>query len=73
MFDKVKNIIVEQLDVEESMVTADTDIRESLGADSLDLVDLAMTIEDEFEVEITDDDIEAIKTVGDLVDFLNSK
>ncbi|MBR2846971.1 MAG: acyl carrier protein [Clostridia bacterium] len=73
MFDKVKNIIMEQLDVEESMVTADTDIRESLGADSLDLVDLAMTIEDEFEVEITDDDIEAIKTVGDLVDFLNSK
>lgn len=73
MFDKVKNIIVEQLDVEGSMVTADTDIRESLGADSLDLVDLAMTIEDEFEVEITDDDIEAIKTVGDLVDFLNSK
>jgi len=70
MFDKVKAIIMDQLDVEESAVTLDTNIRDSLGADSLDLVDLAMTIEDEFEVEITDEAIESIKTVGDLVDYL---
>ena len=70
MFDKVRDIIVDQLAVEESEVTLDTNIRESLGADSLDLVDLAMTIEDEFEVEITDEAIESIKTVGDLVDYL---
>ncbi len=70
MFDKVKDIIVDQLDAEESEVTLDTNIRESLGADSLDLVDLAMTIEDEFEVEITDEAIESIKTVGDLVEYL---
>lgn len=70
MFDKVKDIIVDQLAVDESEVTLDTNIRESLGADSLDLVDLAMTIEDEFEVEITDEAIESIKTVGDLVEYL---
>ena len=70
MFEKVRDIIMDQLDVEESEVTLDTNIRESLGADSLDLVDLAMTIEDEFEVEITDEAIETIKTVGELVDYL---
>ena len=70
MFDKVKDIIVKELMVDESEVTMDTDIREELGADSLALVDLAMTIEDEFEVEITDEAIEEIKTVGELVDYL---
>ena len=70
MFDKVRSIIIDQLSVEESEVTLDTNIRESLGADSLDLVDIAMTIEDEFDVEITDEAIESIKTVGELVDYL---
>lgn len=70
MFDKVKDIIVKELMVDESEVTMDTDLRESLGADSLALVDLAMSIEDEFDVEMTDEAIEEIKTVSDLVDYL---
>ena len=70
VFDKVKAIIVDQLGVSEDKVTMDASLVDTLGADSLALVDLAMTIEDEFEVEITDEAIVEIKTVGELVDYL---
>ncbi len=70
ILDKLKEIISEQLEVDESMITPDASITSDLGADSLDLVDLAMSIEDEFEIELSDDALEKIKTVGDMVRYI---
>ncbi len=70
--EKIKEILSEQLDIEADEIALDSDIAEDLGADSLDVVDLIMTLEDEFEVEISDDVIESVKTVGDLVNFIES-
>ena len=70
VFEKVKAILSEQLDVEEDTITNDTSITEDLGADSLDVVDLLMSIEDEFEIEVPDTEIENIKTVGELVKYI---
>ena len=72
VLEKVKAILAEQFDVEEDKVTADTDLQEDLGADSLDVVDLLMSIEDEFGVEVPDDEIEIIKTVGSLVSYIEA-
>lgn len=73
VFDKVKKIIVDQLDVEEDKVTEAASITDDLGADSLDVVDLVMSFEEEFEIEIPDDQVEKIKTVGDIVKFIEEK
>jgi acyl carrier protein len=70
VFEKVKAILSEQFDVEEDSITPETTIAEDLGADSLDVVDLLMSIEDEFEIEVPDDEIENIKTVGGLVKYI---
>ena len=70
--EKVKAILAEQFDVEEDKITADTDLQEDLGADSLDVVDLLMSIEDEFNVEVPDEEIENIKTVGALVSYIEA-
>jgi len=70
VFDKVKEILCDQLDVDEDVVTMDAHIVDDLGADSLDLVDLVMTIEEEFDVEISDDQVDVIKTVGDIVKYI---
>ncbi len=70
VLEKVKAILAEQFDVEEDKITVDTDLQEDLGADSLDVVDLLMSIEDEFEVEVPDEEIENIKTVGALVSYI---
>ena len=72
VLEKVKAILAEQFDVEEDKVTADTDLQEDLGADSLDVVDVLMSIEDEFGVEVPDDEIENIKTVGSLVSYIEA-
>ena len=72
VLEKVKAILAEQFDVEEDKVTADTDLQEDLGADSLDVVYLLMSIEDEFGVEVPDDEIENIKTVGSLVSYIEA-
>ena len=72
VFDKIKDIIVEQLDVEEDAVTMEASITEDLGADSLDVVDLVMSIEESFDVEIPDEEVENIKTVGDIVSYIES-
>ena len=72
VLEKVKAILTEQFDVEEDKITADTDLQEDLGADSLDVVDLLMSIEDEFEVEVPDEEIENIKTVGSLVSYIEA-
>lgn len=73
VFDKIKDIIVEQLDVEEDAVTMEASITEDLGADSLDVVDLVMSIEESFDVEIPDEEVENIKTVGDIVKYIEDK
>ncbi len=70
VFDKVKSIIVDQLDVDEDKVTEAASITEDLGADSLDVVDLVMSFEEEFGIEIPDEQVEKIKTVGDIVNFI---
>ena len=73
VFDKVKKIIVDQLDVEEDKVTEAASITDDLVADSLDVVDLVMSFEEEFDIEIPDDQVEKIKTVGDIVKFIEEK
>ena len=73
VFDKVKKIIVDQLDVEEDKVTEAASITDDLGADSLDVEDLVMSFEEEFDIEIPDDQVEKIKTVGDIVKFIEEK
>ena len=70
VLEKVKAILSEQVDVEEDTITADTNISEDLEADSLDVVDLLMSIEDEFEIEVPDTEIENLKTVGQLVKYI---
>ena len=73
VFEKIKDIIVEQLDVEDDAVTMEASITEDLGADSLDVVDLVMSIEESFDVEIPDEEVENIKTVGDIVKYIEDK
>lgn len=70
IFDKVKDLVVDQLDADADKVTLDANIQDDLGADSLDVVDLVMALEDEFEVEIPDEAVENIKTVGDIVKYI---
>ena len=70
VFDKLKEIIVEQLGVEEDVVTTEANIQEDLGADSLDIVDLIQTIEDEYDLSIPDEAVEEIKTVNDIVNYI---
>ena len=69
-FDRVKKIVVDQLGVNEADVTIDSTFIDDLGADSLDVVDLVMSLEDEFDIEIPDEEIENIKTVGDVVKYI---
>lgn len=71
-FDKVKAIVVEQLGVDEAEVTIDSTFIDDLGADSLDIVELIMAFEEEFNVEIPDDVVEKIKTVKDTVEYIDS-
>lgn len=73
MFDKIAEILAEQLDVDKETITADTRIAEDLNADSLDVVELLMAIEDEFEIEIPDEDIETMKTVGDVAEYIQNR
>lgn len=70
IFDKVRSILAEQLDIDEDSITLDSAIIDDLGADSLDIVDLVMSLEDEFETEMPDEAIEDIKTVRDIVHFI---
>lgn len=72
VFEKIRTILCEQLDIEEDQVTMDSNIAEDLGADSLDVVDLIMSIEDEFGLEVPDDQVENIKTVGDVVNYIEN-
>ena len=70
IFDKIKDIIIEQLQVEESDVNMDTNLMKDLSADSLDAVEIIMAIEDEYGIEIPDEEAEKMQTVGDLVRYV---
>lgn len=71
VFDKVKNVIVEQLGVSEEEVTKEASFTEDLGADSLDTVELVMALEEEFSTEIADEEAEKLTTVGKTVDYIS--
>ncbi|MBM7586800.1 acyl carrier protein [Bacillus pakistanensis] len=73
VLDRVTKIVVDRLGVDESQITLEASFKEDLGADSLDVVELVMELEDEFDMEISDDDAEKISTVGDAVNYINSK
>ncbi len=72
VFEKIRALIAEQLDLNEDDITIDSALIEDLGADSLDVVDLVMSIEDEFEVEVPDEAIENMRTIGDAVKFIEA-
>ena len=71
--DKIKGIIVDKLGVEENKITADADFINDLGADSLDQVELIMQLEEEFNIEISDEEAESLTSVGKVYDFLKNK
>ena len=70
VFEKLRDIVVDQLDVDADKVTMGASIAEDLGADSLDIVDLVMSLEEEFDMEIPDEAVENIKTIGDIVKYI---
>lgn len=73
MFEKVKQMIAEQLSADENSITEETSFKDDLGADSLDLFQLVMAMEDEFKVEIPSEDLEKLATVGDVMKYLKDK
>lgn len=72
VFEKVREIIVEQLGVEEDEVTVESSFIDDLGADSLDIVELIMALEEEFDMEIPDEEAEKISAVGDVVEYIKA-
>lgn len=72
VYRKIKGIIATQFNVDEDEITKDTSFKDTLNADSLDLVELVMALEDEFELEVNDEDMDHIKTVGDAVEYITS-
>jgi len=72
MFDKIKDIISEQLGVDADEITMESSFMDDLGADSLDIVELIMALESEFDMEIPDEDAEKISTVGDVVEYIKA-
>lgn len=73
VFEKVKNIVMDQLNIDESEIKPETSFADDLGADSLDLVELIMALEEEFGFEISDEEAQKIKTVGEVVDYIESR
>lgn len=73
IFDDVKEILADQLDIKDkNIITMDTDLEKDLGADSLDSIDIVMTIEDKYDIEVPDEIITCMKTVGDIVSYIES-
>ncbi len=72
IYKKIKAIIATQFNIDEDEITKETSFKDTLNADSLDLVELIMALEDEFGLEVEDDDMENIKTVGDAVEYITN-
>ena len=72
MFEKIKEVLVEQLNIDEDEITLDADIKKDLGADSLDILQLLMAIEDEYGITIPDEELANFTTVQDVVDYMES-
>jgi acyl carrier protein len=70
IFEKVQKIIAEQLGIDKEEVTLESQIVDDLGADSLDVIELVMVLEEEFDIEITDEESEKLLTVGDVVEYI---
>ena len=73
MLEKMKEMVADQLNVDAAEITAETSFKDDLGADSLDLFELVMAIEEEYNVEIPSEDLEKLTTVGAVMDYLKSK
>ncbi|MBQ9984762.1 MAG: acyl carrier protein [Oscillospiraceae bacterium] len=73
VIDTLKNILEDQLDIDPATISEDTNIMDDLGADSLDIVELMMSVEEEFDITIEDSDAQLFKTVGDVVNYIESK
>lgn len=73
MFEKIRQKIAEQLSIDENEISMDSSFIDDLGADSLDIVELIMALEEEFDMEIPDEDAEKISTVGDVVEYIKTK
>lgn len=73
VFDKIKAILVDQLDVDEDLVKMNASISDDLGADSLDIADIVMSLEEEFDIEVPDEALANIKVVGDIVKYIEDK
>lgn len=72
VYEKLKEILAEQLDIDPQEITKDSLLIEDLGADSLDAIDIVMSVEDEFKLEVPDEIIEKIETVGDMLNFIEN-
>lgn len=73
LFGKIKSMIADRLNVDEAAVTMEASFKDDLGADSLDLVELVMELEDEFDIEIADEEAEKIASVGDVINYIQSR
>lgn len=72
VFEKIKAILAEQLDIDENSITPDSLLVEDLGADSLDAIDIVMSVEDEFNIEVPDEIIEKMESVSDITSFVEN-
>lgn len=72
ILERLKKIVSEQLDINEEEINSDSSFQDDFGADSLDIVELIMALEDEFELEIEDEEVEKLKTVGDAVEYIQN-
>ncbi|MBQ8646755.1 MAG: acyl carrier protein [Oscillospiraceae bacterium] len=72
IFERIRSMLAEQLEIDEDRITMDSNIMEDFDADSLDLVDMVMSLEDEFGIEVPDEDVEKFHTVGDVVRFIEA-
>ncbi|HIY34333.1 MAG TPA: acyl carrier protein [Candidatus Eubacterium faecigallinarum] len=72
VFEKIRAILAEQLDVDEDSITAESLIVEDLGADSLDAIDIVMSVEDEFGIEVPDEIVEKMESVNDIITFVEN-
>lgn len=72
VLEKIKAILAEQLDIDENIITSDSLLVEDLGADSLDAIDIVMSVEDEFSIEVPDEIVEKIESVGDIITFVEN-